>query len=147
MNQELKTTQKPPVKEKKLPKEKPPKAPLLCDLCGASFNQIANLTVHRQVKHFPENIPCPHCEYISKKEANLERHIRMKHTKLRDYICSECGKGFAFQSDLNAHAKLHQRDKFPKKRHTCNYCEKQYNSKQSVTIHERSVHTGTVCFI
>lgn len=47
---------------------------------------------------------CPNCTYCTKREYNLERHIKAKHTEQRDPLtCHLCNKSFKSKQGLNGH--------------------------------------------
>ncbi|XP_062978065.1 zinc finger protein 420-like [Elgaria multicarinata webbii] len=66
----------------------------------------------------------------------VKTHQRI-HTAEKAYTCSECGKGFRWNCDLNLHKRIHTGEK-PYK---CLECGNSFSQGQSLKRHE-SIHTG-----
>ncbi|CAH0727144.1 unnamed protein product, partial [Brenthis ino] len=135
-----------------IPKIKKPNPPKLCDLCGEVFKSTDKLTVHKKRVHFRSPVKCSHCSRVFVSNYYLKRHVKRKHEEHKTFICAICGKGFAFKGELSNHNRnVHDKHLRPKKQFKCQFCNKIYKCAKSVTVHERSVHTGdrpavcTVC--
>lgn len=48
---------------------------------------------------------CDHCEYVSDRKNNLERHVDVKHPKKDDYSCIYCGMLFSNRQNKWRHEK------------------------------------------
>ena len=73
-------------------------------------------------------------------QINLNHCICYRvHEGIRDVQCSECGKFFREQADLNSHIrKVHT--KTSRLLIPCENCEKTYNTVSALRSHMRSVH-------
>lgn len=125
----------------------------LCDLCGDIFKTQERLSIHKKTAHFKNPVKCPICPRICVSDYYLKRHIKRKHEKTRDFICSTCGQGFAYRGEMTSHFRnVHNKHLKPKKIFSCQFCDKTYKCQKSTLIHERSVHTGKynknkACFV
>ncbi|XP_045452094.1 zinc finger protein 431-like isoform X2 [Melitaea cinxia] len=129
----------------KIPKKKEPKSKekKLCDLCGEVFKTADSLTVHKKNTHFRKSVKCEHCSRTFVSDYYLSRHVKRKHSEDKKFICPICGRGFAFKGELSSHnKKVHDKHLKPKKQFKCSFCNKTYMCNKSVTVHERSAHTG-----
>jgi len=52
----------------------------ICNECGKSFTQSANLWQHKMSAHMGVRHPCDYCEYKSTTKSNLKRHVNKHHT-------------------------------------------------------------------
>lgn len=128
------------ITKKKVPKLKEKK---LCDLCGEVFKTADSLAVHKRNTHFRKSVKCEHCSRIFVSDYYLGRHVKRKHSEDKKFICPICGRGFAFKGELSSHnKKVHDKQLQPKKEFKCSFCSKTYMCNKSVTVHERSAHTG-----
>ncbi|KAM3960201.1 uncharacterized protein ACR2FA_005682 [Aphomia sociella] len=126
-----------------IPKEAKTFPPKLCDLCGEIFKNQYKLSTHKKTVHFKNPIKCPKCPRVCVSDYYLQRHIKRQHTMERNFICSSCGRKFAYKGELSTHYRnVHDKDLKAKKIFKCTICDKTYKCQKSVLIHERSVHTG-----
>ena len=49
---------------------------------------------------------CPHCEYTCSTNGNLQIHIKMVHSKVKDVQCSTCDYKCSTNGDLQRHIKF-----------------------------------------
>lgn len=71
--------------------------------------------------------------------------MKRKHEEHKTFMCAVCGRGFAFKGELTSHNRnVHDKNQRPKKQFKCQFCNKIYKCAKSVTVHERSAHTGIV---
>ncbi|XP_037293254.1 zinc finger protein 260-like isoform X2 [Manduca sexta] len=125
------------------PMKKKPNPEKLCDICGKVFVNSDKLLVHKKKVHFKNPVKCSKCPRILASEYYLGRHMKRKHESQRDFICSACGRGFVFKTELSSHfRKVHDKEMKPPKVFACKFCEKTYKCAKSVIVHERSAHTG-----
>ena len=121
-----------------------------------------------QNKHKPvgESFPCAVCHYVGRSEKHLKvHHIRCHSAR---FTCSECGKCYGYNKDLNRHMHVHLDkmyhcqtcDKFYKtksvyERHIdnhkdngmkdfykCDICNKSFGSRVAIVNHIKTVHVG-----
>ena len=77
--------------------------------CNRSFKNKGDLTEHYRKQH-----ECPNCDYKNSDIQNLESH-RLKHSDIYKYICSLCGEGFKYNTQLRRHYNDPKKCKGPKK--------------------------------
>jgi len=103
-------------------------------------------------------------ELYDDKPSPVQQQGRKRRKKERDksWLCAECGKGFAFQSVLLNHMRLHtgglsELNSFwfwnirvalgiLEKPFRCEYCDKSFAQRTTLTIHIRT-HTGQKPFV
>ena len=77
---------------------------------------------------------CPYegCSRTAISDFGLQAHIRAVHTGEKPFQCSECGKRFNLNQQLQTHKNSHSDEaKFP-----CKYCDKRYKSRTAVIKHQ-----------
>jgi hypothetical protein len=91
----LNATRKPRRKNKTAPED----AKFHCDECGKGFVRLYNKKSHQE-RHNP-NRPKDHvctnadCDKSFERKADLDRHVKSVHDKLKDQMCPHCNKGFS----------------------------------------------------
>ncbi|GFR99270.1 zinc finger protein [Elysia marginata] len=107
-----------------------------CNICGMKFIKETNFKYHTETAHLNKliNYVCKICNIDCKTYQRLYKHLN-KHTEVKKYLCKLCGKGFAFQGQLNAHVATHNNS------FQCDKCGKVFRQLQSFKKH-RLVHAG-----
>jgi len=82
----------------------PESAKFNCELCGLGFVRLYNKKTHL-ARHNPERAKdhsCPEedCNRQFERKADLDRHYKSVHAKLKDHMCPHCGKGFSRSDTL-----------------------------------------------
>ena len=73
----------------------------------------------------------------------LKQHIKVVHEKIKQYLCTQCGKCFVTTSQLNFHVKkVHEKDLNEVKISICKICQKEFESKHELNNHKLVVHEG-----
>lgn len=76
---------------------------------------------------------CQVCGFNFETFGSIERHMNVH---FRNYVCKECGTGFATKYRLKVHSKsMHNMGCFP-----CEQCGKVFTTQQKITNHVNAVH-------
>ncbi|XP_061389720.1 transcription factor grauzone-like [Musca vetustissima] len=109
-----------------------------CDICGKCCTTSRSLNSHKLEKHTAEGreriFECPICQKRFAKKTVLKCHIET-HKTGTDYVCSQCGKGFATEQRRKVHERtVHNVDR------VCDQCGKTihgiYALKQHLLEHQ-----------
>ena len=77
------------------------------------------------------SLKCPKCNFETSKKNSLDLHVKSIHVE-----CEQCGQVFVgsrAKGQLGGHLKKHH-NQFPKQ-HLCEFCNKEFKTKQTVTRH------------
>ena len=87
-------------------------------------------------------ILCQLCRYQTDRPHKLKRHVKAVHAKIKDHVCSVCGRGFTFEPNLRRHMSLvHLRGNLTQeKKYFCPQCEHGFWTKYDLRLHTKSVH-------
>ena len=111
-----------------------------CGLCKKLFDSQKLLNVHTKFHHNNYKYVCSHehCTYSSVIKANIKKHI-MKHGAHK-FLCTFCGKGFHFTSELNKHLKVHS----DQRNYNCSFghCTCAYKTCDELKWHENMIHVS-----
>ncbi|XP_063834430.1 zinc finger protein 271-like [Ostrinia nubilalis] len=69
----------------------------MCDVCGHTTRQYANLMVHMRTHTRERPYECPHCDRRFSMPSNRDRHI------VRPYECPHCDRRFSMPSNRDRH--------------------------------------------
>jgi len=111
-----------------------------CPKCiPEKFLKENGLKKHLKNCHKVADVPCefPGCEKKFKLREVMQRHIKSVHM-LERTLCSRCG---AAVLNLSYHLETCNKDNL--KNVICKTCNKQFASKMSLSIHEKSIHGPT----
>ncbi|GAB0094060.1 hypothetical protein DMENIID0001_092810 [Sergentomyia squamirostris] len=102
-----------------------------CNMCEMMFKNHYFLTKHRAIHHTSRKNVCPHCNQVYSTKQNLRRHVEDIHEKLRNHLCTICGKGFAQITTLKSHYNVHSKIKFQ-----CDICGKRFKTEVYLKLHK-----------
>ena len=124
-----------------------------CELCDYSAKVPKDIKSHKKIHH-SENVKthqCTVCEYTSAWHANVRRHFKTTHEKLKEHKCDICGQTFTVKNALQKHQfTLHGIDDVPKyhcSEKDCNYETIHANVLKNHVIakHETITQTCKIC--
>ncbi|XP_059050620.1 zinc finger protein 569-like [Achroia grisella] len=74
----------------------------MCDVCGHTTRQYANLMVHMRTHTHEKPYECPHCDRRFSMPSNRDRHL-VVHTGEKRYQCQHCNRRFTQSSAVKLH--------------------------------------------
>ena len=102
------------------------------------FDSQKLLNMHTKLQHNNYRYVCTHdnCSYSSGAKEDVKKHM-VKHGAPK-LLCTFCGKGFHFKSELNTHLKVHSDEM----NYKCSFaqCTCAYKSQDELTQHETIIH-------
>ena len=120
-----------------------------CEICGNQYRSAESLKQHIKQVHDSGDLKCHLCDFKAKRKEYLDSHIRSFHEAAKSFLCSMCSFETDNQQDLLNHMQLThgQPDPSPKKEAPetlikCDSCDRQFNSRKSWRVHNKSVHLG-----
>ncbi|KTF79411.1 hypothetical protein cypCar_00016628 [Cyprinus carpio] len=75
--------------------------PFACDQCGRTYRHAGSLANHKNLHKIGE-YHCNVCNSTYPNRLAMKNHLRM-HFALKKYTCSDCGRGFRNQRQLETH--------------------------------------------
>ena len=115
---------------------------LSCPMCKHPSYSQAEANHHYRTNHPP--LKCSKCDLLFNNPCSLRHHF-YSHTKEEPLTCHNCGRNFAFESDLSAHRLKYGRHP----RFMCNHddngkvCGKWFFAKSDLTKHTL-IHSGKI---
>uniref|UniRef100_A0A336M5P9 CSON004478 protein n=1 Tax=Culicoides sonorensis TaxID=179676 RepID=A0A336M5P9_CULSO len=112
----------------------------VCDLCGCSYVEKANLIRHMFYKHLKNQrqYPCPYCDKIYEQSGSRSLHIKKIHTNDLPHVCETCGKRFVKPSKLKYHLATHS----DVRNVPCPLCDSMFRSIKDLMGHRSAVHSN-----
>ncbi|XP_018562264.1 gastrula zinc finger protein XlCGF26.1-like [Anoplophora glabripennis] len=111
----------------------------VCPICGKAFKRRTVLVKHKKIHTHPKQCVCEICGLRFTDKGTLKTHIKLKHTKERNFNCTICGLWFPLKSTLMKHIYRHNDDR--KREHVCTVCHMAYKDKSSLNRHVVIKHT------
>jgi uncharacterized Zn-finger protein len=115
-----------------------------CDICAQAFTTRGELIRHTRYKHtFEKAHKCTECDYSSVELSKLKRHMRV-HTDERPYLCGFCDYASRDTFKLKRHMRIHTGEK-PYECPICKHCFTQSNSlKTHLKVHNKQKNSDTI---
>ena len=111
-----------------------------CNICNMKFSKESLIAQHKKYFHQSlfkkKNYVCKICSREFKKYTYLVTHMN-KHEEMKRFFCEVCGKGFAYKGQLSSHLGRHSDEK----RFQCEACGKVFKHSVSFQKH-RHIHLG-----
>ncbi|XP_036130154.1 zinc finger protein 276 isoform X1 [Molossus molossus] len=110
----------------------------------------ALLSPQKHIKEHHEEVrerPCPHpgCNKVFMIDRYLQRHVKLIHTEVRNYICDECGQTFKQRKHLLVHQMRHSGAK-PLQCEVCGFqCRQRASLKYHMTKHKAETELDFAC--
>lgn len=104
----------------------------------------------KHIKEHHEEVrerPCPHpgCNKVFMIDRYLQRHVKLIHTEVRNYICDECGQTFKQRKHLSVHQMRHSGAK-PLQCEICGFqCRQRASLKYHMTKHKAETELEFAC--
>ena len=123
---------------------------MTCSECGARFNDLAKLELHKRVHSDSRRELCGVCGGKFSSKSDMITHMQKRHSQptsvatantLKSHTCSICHKTFTQKSHLNRHLKIHGGNLSLQ----CGVCNKQCVSKTDLTRHRASHVSCNIC--
>ena len=118
--------------------------PYLCDICGETFKQKANCESHKKRNHGKITKECDICHKVFKTINGCKSHRRHhllppkeKRPKIKrdpQYQCTDCGKLFLRDRELQKHSVIHSENRPV---FNCEYCPKSFLYPASLKDHQK----------
>ena len=111
--------------------------PHKCNQCNFCTKSESKLKRHVKAAHL-KNCPysCKYCYYSCRTKCDIERHVNAVHLKIKPFFCQYCDKSFSHKQQVKRHIEsIHFQLK-----HYCSYCEKAFSHKSHMNKHIKEKH-------
>jgi very-short-patch-repair endonuclease len=110
-----------------------------CPHCEYTCSSNADLQKHvKRIHNKIKDFQCPHCDHKCSENGNLQAHIKQIHTKIKDFECGLCNYKCSTNGHLHQHIKaVHSKIKDVK----CPTCEYKCSTNSDLQRHIKAVHT------
>lgn len=112
---------------------------------GKGFHYKLSFTQHLKIHTGIRDKQCERCGFRATSSTHLQRHIRARHTKEKNHICSFCQRAFSERYNMMSHLrKQHLEKKAVKKSlptfFKCIVCFMEYSDKFRLQQHMELSH-------
>jgi len=119
----------------------------VCKICEIEFYSIPELMSHTNEDHPDQPLvseseikimyECQYCEFKSKFQSTLWRHVKALHAEQCNFACTECGQSFLTKRFLTIHI---NKNHDPTKVYSCQQCDFKSENRHYVYRHVKGVH-------
>lgn len=113
--------------------------PLQCNVCKKEFNKMQHLKDHHLAIHTDHTFNCNSCDRTFSFKSALARHRKVVHENKKNFVCSQCGKKFGTNFDLQQHFTGHHSE-VSKLERTCKFCNKTFMKERNLRMHIEAIH-------
>ncbi|VVC29289.1 Hypothetical protein CINCED_3A011086 [Cinara cedri] len=137
-----------------------PSVKVECSICGESFEDYTQMTLHFMDIHKDKNNLCPTCDTVFPMVSDFRDHIQnvhplacnfcskkfysqftltthlKRHLQIRPYACDQCHKCFVSRIKLQDHMNGHLNIK----PYSCTHCDLSFRCKANLYSHTRKTH-------
>lgn len=113
-----------------------------CDQCGKGFFYKLSFTQHLKIHSGVRDKECEICGFKAFSTTHLQRHIRARHTKEKNHICTFCGRAFSERYNMMSHMKKQHIEKKSSEKSffKCMFCEMEYSEDLKLKVHLEASH-------
>ena len=104
-----------------------------CNKCEYKAKTHSDLRAHREEEHPPFIHNCGFCDFTTKHNNQLEKHIRLNHSE--EFQCNMCPFRARDKWDLNNHKNRKHAPEYP-----CEFCVYRAFSNADLSRHIRVMH-------
>ena len=113
----------------------------LCEFCGNVFSSTSTMFRHQRQNHTgspKHRCEFPNCNKVFPEHEPYVSHVS-SHFDIKHFSCEHCKVTFRYKQNLARH----QREKCQQKqKHICDYCVKEFSTKDSLHDHQKGKHSG-----
>ena len=107
-----------------------------CTHCEKGFFLKGGFIIHLRVHSGERPFSCKRCDKRFSDKANLTKHVRAVHDKIKKYECSLCAQSFSEKNALKIHGRVHTGEK----PFACFICEQRFARRGCMKKHIKTVH-------
>ncbi|XP_055594273.1 transcription factor grauzone-like [Uranotaenia lowii] len=136
----------------------------VCDICAKQFSSRGNLNYHltthqpkihqvqclecgkwlknklclrkHMIQHSEVRHKCNQCDYSALNMQCLRNHVRVQHSDVKPFECTDCGKTFKLKNTLLNHMVQHT----GVKKFSCEFCNRTFASSGNYYSHRKRMH-------
>ncbi|KAF2879541.1 hypothetical protein ILUMI_26625 [Ignelater luminosus] len=101
-----------------------------CPICGRMFKWRFQMLKHQEGHDIEKNHKCEVCHKLFKTKHTYNLHVANIHRNEFNFKCEQCGKGFLYESQHKAHAKVHSGTLYK-----CDDCNKVFRDEKYYKTH------------
>lgn len=75
----------------------------VCEKCGKRFFYKLSFTQHLKIHSGVRDKECETCGFKAISSTHLQRHIRARHTKEKNHVCTFCNRAFSERYNMMSH--------------------------------------------